>query len=256
VVRRAVGLPAGGSLALALHLPEADRPVPCVLACHGLGASKDSDKYLLLAALFPAAGLALARFDFRGCGASSGVEDDTTVATRLEDARLVLAVLGAEPRLDGRFGLLGSSMGGYAALHLAAVLADDTPVVTWNAPAHLHGIRRAMTGGTPGLRGLVEEIERGQFAEAPAGVPRHLAIQAGADEVVPPEHGHALRARAAEPSGLVVIPGADHRLTDPTARREAVRHSLEWLGRFLLRRAQTASGDTGHGRSAVAPSGQ
>ena len=33
---------AGGALALALHLPE--RPgSACVVACHGLGASKDSD---------------------------------------------------------------------------------------------------------------------------------------------------------------------------------------------------------------------
>jgi fermentation-respiration switch protein FrsA (DUF1100 family) len=43
--RHAVEVP-GGRLSLVLHLPESSTPVPCVVACHGLGASKDSDKYL------------------------------------------------------------------------------------------------------------------------------------------------------------------------------------------------------------------
>ena len=54
-------------------------------------------------------GLALARFDFQGCGESTGVEDDTTIGTRLEDARSVLKYLAFHRRLDGRLGLLGSS---------------------------------------------------------------------------------------------------------------------------------------------------
>ena len=58
---------AGGALALVLDLPPRER-APCVVACHGLGATKDGDKYLMLAEALPAVGLALARFDFRGCG--------------------------------------------------------------------------------------------------------------------------------------------------------------------------------------------
>jgi pimeloyl-ACP methyl ester carboxylesterase len=118
----------GGGLALVLHLPER-QPSPCVVACHGLSASKDSDKYLLLGDELPAVGLALARFDFRGCGESSGVEEETTIATRIEDVETVLAFLGAHPRLDGRFGLLGSSLGGFVALHVAA-RQPRLPVVT------------------------------------------------------------------------------------------------------------------------------
>src|SRR5215216_6132345 len=97
----------GGRVCLVLHLPEGDAPVPCVVACHGLSASKESDKYLMLGAELPAAGYALARFDFRGCGESSGREEDTTIATRIEDADAVLKLLGRHPRLSGDFGLLG-----------------------------------------------------------------------------------------------------------------------------------------------------
>jgi pimeloyl-ACP methyl ester carboxylesterase len=118
--RHAVDVP-GGRLSLVLHLPDITRgAVPCVIACHGLGASKDSDKYLLLGAEVPAAGFALARFDFRGCGESSGVEEETTIATRIEDVDAVLGHLASDPRLSGAFGLLGSSMGGFVALHVAA----------------------------------------------------------------------------------------------------------------------------------------
>jgi len=85
----------GGALAVVLHVPESSAPAPCVVACHGLGASKDSDKYLLLAEALPAAGLALARFDFRGCGESSGVEDATTRKRSSTSSRVTPAWTGA-----------------------------------------------------------------------------------------------------------------------------------------------------------------
>jgi fermentation-respiration switch protein FrsA (DUF1100 family) len=96
-----------------LHLPDDSTPSPCVIAGHGMGGSKDSDKYLLLGRELPAAGLALARFD--------------------------------------------------------------------------------------------------------------------RDEVVPPAHGRALFDRARDPRRLHVIAGADHRLTEPGHRREAVEESRRWL---------------------------
>jgi uncharacterized protein len=222
----------GGALALVLHLPE--RPlVSCVVACHGLAASKDSDKYQLLARELPAAGLALARFDFRGCGESSGVESDTTIASRIDDLEAVLDHLGRHSRLDGRFGLLGSSLGGFVALHVAA-RRTGLPVVTWNAPASLtelanDDIEEARGLGVP----FALEYATGRYALVPPGVPRHLAIHGEADEVVGVEHGAALHDLAAEPCELVLIPDADHRLTDPAHRKHAIALSRDWFLRFL-----------------------
>jgi fermentation-respiration switch protein FrsA (DUF1100 family) len=221
----------GHGLALVLHRPPGGGRVACVVACHGLRASKDSDKYLLLAARATAAGLALARFDFRGCGESDGREEESTVGSRIEDACAVLALLAGHPALDGRFGLLGSSMGGYVALHVARA-RPGLPVVTWNAPAALADLSHR--AGEPGIgEALVGEVRAGRHAESPAGVGRHLVVQAEADDVVPPAHGRILFARAAEPRALLAIPGADHRLTDPGHRERAVGESLGWLGRFL-----------------------
>lgn len=224
----------GDRLALVLHLPEGRQRVPCVVACHGLRASKDSDKYLLLGAEISGGGLALARFDFRGCGESSGTEEETTTASRIEDVRAVLKYLALNRRLDGRFGLLGSSLGGYVALHVAAGRSDVLPVVTWNAPSSLDDLLDTTDKDAPGLGGaFFRELLAGTHAEAPAGVQRHLVIQAEADTVVPVEHGATLFALAADPCDLIVIPGADHRLADPGHRKEAVARSLEWFQRFL-----------------------
>jgi len=230
--RHAVDVP-GGRVCLVLHLPDSSAPAPCVVACHGLSASKDSDKYLLLGAELPAAGFALARFDFRGCGESSGREEDTTIATRIEDVEAVMKLLGRHPRLSGEFGLLGSSMGGFVALHVAA-MGGGYSLVTWNAPANLfdlaHDERHDGRGiGVP----FLTELASHRYESAPTGVPRHLVIHGEADDVVDVEHGTVLHARAAEPCDLIVIPGADHRLTDPGHRREAVDASLAWFRRFL-----------------------
>lgn len=232
--RHAVEVP-GGRVCLVLHLPAGAAPAPCMVACHGLSASKESDKYLLLGAELPAAGYALARFDFRGCGESSGREEDTTIATRIEDVDAVLACLATHPRLSGRFGLLGSSLGGFVALHVAArAHVDVGAVVTWNAPSNLFDLANDERHEQPGIGvPFFAELASHRYDTTPAGVARHLVIQGEADDVVEVEHGVVLHSRAAEPCELIVIPGADHRLTDPAHRREAVDASLAWFGRFL-----------------------
>ena len=223
---------ASGSLALVLHLPER-RPAPCVVACHGLGASKDTDKYRLLGDELPAVGLALARFDFRGCGESSGRMAETTIASRIDDVEAVLAFIAADPRIDHRVGLLGSSLGGFVALQVAA-RRPGCPVVTWAAPSSLTELANDDLEEGRGLGvPFALEYASGRYALAPAGVPRHLVIHGEDDDVVGVEHAASLHDIAAEPCDLVLIPGGDHRLTDPVHRKLAVSLSKDWLLRFL-----------------------
>ena len=233
-VRSSVTLPVG-SLSLALHLPAGAHRVRCVVACHGLRASKDSDKYLLLGDEFTRADVAVARFDFRGSGESEGLaEAETTVASRVDDVLAVVAFLSGHTRLDGRFGLLGSSMGGFVALHARDALGGSIPVVTWNAPASLAKLAASVAFEDTGLGApFLAEFSTGRYAETPAGIDRHLVIQSEADETVSVDHGVALHARAREPRSLVIIPGADHRITDPDHRRQAAALSLAWFARHL-----------------------
>ncbi len=219
----------GQKVAVVLHLPER-RPVPCVVACHGLGASKDSDKYLLLGREFPRRNLALCRFDFRGCGESDGSYADSTVAGRISDLQAVLELLASHPSLDGRFGLLGSSLGGFVALFAASEIRTPVPVVTWNCPATLRGLETRRDADVVGLGpAFFAELETRRYADAPPGIPWTLTIQGDCDEVVPPEHGHILYRLAAEPRGLVILEGADHRLSETSHRMQAVAESLSWF---------------------------
>ena len=221
-------------LALVLHLPPRI-PAPCVVACHGLGASKDSNKYLLLGREFPRVGQALCRFDFRGSGESDGAYAETTVATRVADLKAVLDFLAEHPALSGRVGLLGSSMGGFIALHVAASRRPAMPVVTWNAPATLRGLLKSSSSDLAGLgRAFFDELDTGAFADTPAGVGLSLTIQAERDEVVPPSHGRLLFDRAAAPRDLHILKGADHRLSEMPHRMEALTLSLSWLTRYLV----------------------
>jgi len=216
-----------------LHLPLSG-PAPCVVACHGMGASKDSDKYLLLGRDFPEAGLALARFDFRGSGESGGLYRDATIASRIADLEAVLERLAGHPSLDGRFGLLGSSLGGFVALWVASRHRRTMPVVTWNAPANLASL--AVSPGadvtSPGAA-LVAEVRAGRHVDAPDGAGHVLVVQGQADDVVPPGQAQVLFERAGEPRELCLLPGADHRLSDPFHRLEAVKRSRDWFTHHL-----------------------
>jgi uncharacterized protein len=216
-----------------LHLP-ASGPAPCVVACHGMGASKDSDKYLLLGRDFPEAGVALARFDFRGSGESGGLYRDATIASRIADLEAVLDHLARDPALDGRFGLLGSSLGGFVALWVASRHPRVMPVVTWNAPANLASLTssKGVDVTSPGAA-LVAEARAGRHVDAPAGASHVLVVQGQADDVVPPGHAEILFGRAREPRELCLLPGADHRLSDPLHRIEAVKRSRDWFTRHF-----------------------
>ncbi|OGL17742.1 MAG: hypothetical protein A3K12_02715 [Candidatus Rokubacteria bacterium RIFCSPLOWO2_12_FULL_71_19] len=224
----------GAAVVGVLHRARLAGQSPCVVACHGMGAPKDSDKYLLLGRELPAAGLALARFDFRGSGESGGAYQDATIATRIADLEAVLTHLSRHPGLDGRFGLLGSSLGGFVALWVAATEQRARAVVTWNAPASLHDLAAQGGAEAPGPGpALIAEVRAGRHAEAPAGVERLLVIQGGGDEVVPPAHGRALLERARPPRDLCMIEGADHRLSEPVHRLQALERSRQWLLRYL-----------------------
>ena len=223
----------GVDLVGVLHLPPSG-PSPCVVACHGMGSSKESDKYLLLGREFPEAGLALARFDFRGSGESGGLYRDATIASRIADLEAVLDHLAVHPSLDGRFGLLGSSLGGFVALWVASRRRRLMPVVTWNTPATLAALTTlpCVEVTSPGAA-LVAEVRAGRHVEVPKGSSHHLIVQGGADDVVPSEHGETLLERAGEPRELCLLPGADHRLSDPLHRIEAVKRSRDWFTRHL-----------------------
>jgi len=100
-----------------LHLPGIKRP-PFVITCHGLFSSMESDKFTAIAKTFTNAGMAAFRFDFSGCGKSSGKIADTTVSKRIEELKSVVCFAKTHPSLGKKFGIIGSSLGGFVSLFL------------------------------------------------------------------------------------------------------------------------------------------
>jgi dipeptidyl aminopeptidase/acylaminoacyl peptidase len=151
----------------------------------------------------------------------------------MADLEAVLDHLKGHEALDGRFGLIGSSLGGFIALWVAS-RRGSMPVVTWNAPASLADLASSRSDDvtSPGAA-LVAEVRAGRRVEAPGGSSHVLIVQGEGDLVVPPEHGRILFERAKEPRELCLLPGADHRLSDPLHRLEAVKRSRDWLTRHL-----------------------
>ncbi len=230
-------IPAGTArLAAVLHLPEhPPGPWPCLVTLHGLMSSKDSDKYLLVGEEFARWGIAVCRFDFRGCGESEGVVAETTVAQRVADALAVVRTMRAHPGLSGRVALLGSSLGAYVALFVAGADLRIKAVAAWATPADLQdlaadpGSVRDYELGDP----FIEELATGKYLRAPMGVRNCLFVHGDQDDLVPVSHAHRLYAAALDPRQLEVIPGGNHQLTDPAHRQRAVEVSLEWIGRHV-----------------------
>lgn len=119
-----------------LHMPQnrADNSVPAVLFCHGFGGNK-SGKYRLavrLAERLSQAGIASLRIDCRGSGDSEGDFADTTIDSQLKDIETALTYLKSNPQIDTqRIGLMGRSLGGALATHVAHRHGELKSLALW-----------------------------------------------------------------------------------------------------------------------------
>jgi pimeloyl-ACP methyl ester carboxylesterase len=92
---------------------------PALLFLPGYASDMEGAKALALDAFAERRGVAMLRFDYSGTGSSSGRFEDGTLALWLEEALAALDRLTEGPLI-----LIGSSMGGWLALHLALLRPD------------------------------------------------------------------------------------------------------------------------------------
>jgi len=220
-------------LSAVLHLPATERP-PVVVTCHGLFSSKQSDKFVAIAQAFSEAGLAVIRFDFSGCGQSTGLLADTTVSRRLEELRQVVCFARSHPGLGPGIGLLGSSLGGFVALLAAGELAA-APLSVWATPYRLPEIcQNIPPADLQGLRpGFFEDARRQSLSAALPGLARVQIIHGKRDEVVPWQHAQDIFNDVKKPKELRLFPNGDHTLSSANDRRQAVAMSLGWFRQYL-----------------------
>ena len=228
--------PRGQRLRGTLH-PATDSG-PAAVVCHGMLSNRSSAKITALAERLAARGVNTLRFDFAGRGESEGRLEALTVSREVEDLGAAVAWLRA--RGHDRVGLCGSSLGGTVSLLHAAQDPALRAVATINSPARLQRLHESIDREAWKRDGAID-LEVGRLgygfyedalthdlkAAAVAAGERLLVIQGSADEVVDPADASLLADAAL--CELLVIDGADHRLTDTDHRERVIATVVDFL---------------------------
>ena len=212
-----------------LQLPH-KAPTTCIVTCHGLFSNKNSEKFVAIADAFCSAGMAVIRFDFSGCGESSGRIAETTVTRRLQELNTVVDWVRTRMLPGARIGLLGSSLGGFVALLYAA--RNEVPVVScWATPYDLTDLDpRLPAADRARLNPAFFRDAAAWQLEGQIGTIHALQVIHGTDDqLVPCGHAQQLYQAVSPPRDLLLIQGGDHRLSDPAWRQTATERSRSWF---------------------------
>ncbi len=202
-------------LAYALFLPEGE-PEAGVVILHGAGSAKES--HFDFARHCRASGLAALAYDARGHGRSGGSFGPSAFGDALSMCDLMR-------RHAPHVALRGSSMGGFQAIH-AAALEPDIAAVVAICPAPEDLLLRGLRSGQltdfeldrVASEPWLESLDIYDAAARLGGRTSLLLLHARGDEQVPYTVSEELYAAAQEPKRLVVLPGGHHR---------SLQHDLE-----------------------------
>jgi pimeloyl-ACP methyl ester carboxylesterase len=234
----------GDTLSGVLHHPEANSAGASVILCHGMESNKNSDKLVLMSDALAARGILTLRFDFAYAGESSGKFEDITCSGEVDDLQAAYALI--QNRQPGKTAIFGSSLGGTVALLFAAREATVAALVTLAAPLHPENFpRRILTlaqcqqwreqrftiyNGQRLNVSLLEDLESIQVSDSVRRIKCPVLILHGdADEIIPVEEAYELHACLSSAKRLSILPGTDHRLSDPVLLQRAITEALDWL---------------------------
>lgn len=221
-----------------IWLPETQPPWPAMVIIHGGGSQKEN--HADFGRLCAAAGWAALAYDQRGHGRSEDEMSPQAVGDVERMALLLSAQRGVDP---SRVCVRGSSMGGFVAIHGAAVsrrIAGAIAICPAGEEHLARGLRdgsiecRASERARRDLAAWLAEHDLREAVALLAGRPL-LLIHARGDERIPYEFSVELDARAGEPRKLIVLPGGHHRSVQHDAELQSL--SLRWLARNLPRPA-------------------
>lgn len=234
-----ISLPVGDSrLAAMLHRPSGQPRAGAVIS-HGLQSSMQSQKLTSLAGALCTAGVLVLRFDHLGCGMSPGREEDTTLTGRRDEFLAAVEMLRPMVK-DLPLAYLGSSFGGTVAFCAGDILPPACSVV-WSAPTDLEELFLRMRSApeVPRLGALARDITGFDLRAILARASRVLFVHGQKDEVVPVAQARRGHEFSRQPKELLVLPGADHRLSKAADQATATKATLAWVGRFCWQQEQT-----------------
>jgi fermentation-respiration switch protein FrsA (DUF1100 family) len=158
----------------------------------------------------------------------------TAIDDVIRMVHLLAASTGVDPR---RVAVRGSSMGGFLAIHAAALALEVAGVIAI-CPASAEDLRQGLKRGDLEMRvgdpfaleAWLLGLDLGDAVESLRGRPLIL-LHAEGDDQVPLDWSQELYERAHEPRKLVIAPGGNHRSVQHDAELQGV--ALRWLERQL-----------------------
>ena len=196
-------------LAYALFLPD-ETPRGGIVICHGAGSAKES--HFDFGRMARGSGFAALAFDARGHGRSTGEFGPTAFAD-------VLAMVDLLREHTPRVALRGSSMGGFQALHAAAIADPPIKAVVAICPAPEDMLLRGIRSGRllefrydrEQIEPWLESLDMSAAVASLAGRTAVMFMHAKGDESVPYTVSEELHAAAGDPKRLLIVPGGHHR---------------------------------------------
>ena len=239
-----------------LHLPQGTGPFPVLSFLHGFTGQRFEPHRLFVKTSRSLAqeNIASLRFDFRGSGESHGDFRDVTMSGEVEDALQSLTFLREQPEIDSkRIGVLGLSMGGFAASCVAGQDHQVKALILWAAGAqaakmfpryvHLNDQNKKKWleagewdfGGSVLGKGFVEDLMK---MEEPLAKLDHfqgkaLVIHGDGDAAVPVSEAEVYRERLGKKAEVHIIPGADHTFNRKDWEEKVIRLTVDWAKKNL-----------------------
>jgi putative redox protein len=244
----------GRRLAAKLERPPTGEPVATALLAHCFTCGKDLRGLVRLSRTLAQAGFAVLRLDFTGLGESEGEFAEAGFGGDLDDLEDAAGWLADEARAPAL--LIGHSLGGVAALAVAARLSSLRAVVTIGTPSDGQRVLRLVAAGQPDPA----ELDDDEHVEVRVGgrpfrlpgrffrdVAEHdpldrvralhlplLVAHAVTDNVVSIEHARALVQAARDPRASYLSLGqADHLLAQEADATFAGRAIAGWASAVL-----------------------
>jgi pimeloyl-ACP methyl ester carboxylesterase len=190
--------------------------LPTLVFLPGYASDMEGAKALALDAFAERRGFAMVRFDYSGTGSSGGRFEEGTLALWLEEALAVVDQLTEGPLI-----LVGSSMGGWLALHLALLRPERVQALVGIAAAADFtdwGFADAAAAERQGLApGFWQSGEQLLLLDKEVAIDCPVRLLHGElDEEVPVEVAfRTMRALRSADVQLTVLKGGGHRLSEP-----------------------------------------
>ncbi|SFL36037.1 alpha/beta hydrolase family protein [Pelosinus propionicus] len=238
-----------------LHIPDCNKneKIPAIVICHGFVSSKVGQHrlFVTLARNLCQAGYAVLRFDFSGCGESSGEYQDITTTQQIEEAARAIDSLEKHSEIEfSSITLIGHSLGGAIATSVAASSRKVHQLILLSPVANpfddivkiigQHRYLESLEKGSVNFEGFelgktlfMSLAEQRPLAEINKFHGNVLVIHGSEDMETPLENAYQyqkrLEQRTEGHSELKIIKGADHCYCSAIWKKELSEFILDWL---------------------------